>query len=61
MTEYLKMVPLPSWWQKFELNDLPISELFEDLLYIHVNDYFWWQKFDLEDLSISELFEELLS
>ena len=32
MTEYLKMVPLPSWWQKLELNDLSISELFEDLL-----------------------------
>ena len=26
------MVPLPSWWQKLELNDLSISELFEDLL-----------------------------
>ena len=32
MTEYLKMVPLPSWWQKLELNDLSISELFDDLL-----------------------------
>ena len=32
MTEYLKIVPLPSWWQKIELNDLSISELFEDLL-----------------------------
>ena len=32
MTEYLKMVPLPSWWQKFELNDLSVSELFEELL-----------------------------
>ena len=26
------MVPLPSWLQKLELNDLSISELFEDLL-----------------------------
>ena len=26
------MVPLPSWWQKLELNDLSISELFKDLL-----------------------------
>ena len=32
MTKYLKMVPLPFWWQKLELNDLFISELFEDLL-----------------------------
>ena len=32
MTEYLKMVPLPSYWQKLELNDLSISDLFEDLL-----------------------------
>ena len=32
MTEDLKIVPLPSWWQKSELNDLSISELFEDLL-----------------------------
>ena len=32
MTEYLKMVPLPSWWQKLDLNEFPISELFEDLL-----------------------------
>ena len=32
MTEYLKMVPLPSWWQKLELKDLSISELFEELL-----------------------------
>ena len=32
MTEYLKMVPLPSWWQKFYVNELSISELFEDLL-----------------------------
>ena len=32
MTEYLKMVPLRSWWQKLELNDLSISEFFEDLL-----------------------------
>ena len=32
MTKYLKMVPLPSWWQKLELKDLSISELFEDVL-----------------------------
>ena len=32
MTEYLKMVPLPFWWQKLELKDLSISELFEELL-----------------------------
>ena len=32
MTEYLKMVPLPSWWQKLDLNEFPISELFEELL-----------------------------
>ena len=32
MTECLKMVQLPSWWQKLELNDLSISELFEELL-----------------------------
>jgi len=32
MTEYLKIVQLSSWWQKLELNDLSISELFEDLL-----------------------------
>ena len=32
MTEYLKMVPLSSWWQIFELKDLSISELFEELL-----------------------------
>ena len=32
MTEYLKMVPLPSWWQKLDLNEFPIYELFEDLL-----------------------------
>ena len=32
MTDYLKMDPLPSWWQKLELNDLSISELFDDLL-----------------------------
>ena len=25
------MVPLPSWWQKLDLNKVPISELFEDL------------------------------
>ena len=32
MTEYLKIVPLPSWWQKLELNDLSIYELFKELL-----------------------------
>ena len=32
MTEYLKMVQLPSWWQKFDLKDLSISESFEELL-----------------------------
>ena len=32
MTEYLKMVPLPSWWQELDLNEFPISELFEYLL-----------------------------
>ena len=26
------MVPLPSWLQKLDLNEFPISELFEDLL-----------------------------
>jgi len=31
-TEYLKMVPLSTWWQKLDLNEFPISELFEDLL-----------------------------
>ena len=32
MTKYLKVAPLPSWWQKLELKDLFISELFEELL-----------------------------
>ena len=32
MTEYLKIVPLPSWWQKLELNDWSIYELFKELL-----------------------------
>ena len=32
MIEFLKIVPLPSWWQKLDLNELSISELFEDLL-----------------------------
>ena len=32
MTEYLKVVPLPSWWPKLELKYLSISELFEELL-----------------------------
>ena len=32
MTEYLKMMPLLSWWQQLDLNELSISELFEDLL-----------------------------
>ena len=32
MAEYLKMVPLPFWWQKLELKDLSISELFQELL-----------------------------
>ena len=32
MTEYLKVAPLPSWLQKFDLKDLYISELFEELL-----------------------------
>ena len=32
MTEYLKIVPLPFWWQKLELKDLSISELFEEPL-----------------------------
>ena len=32
MTKYLKMVPLPFWWQNLELKDLFISESFEDLL-----------------------------
>ena len=32
MNEYLKMVTLPSWWQKLELEDFSISELFEELL-----------------------------
>ena len=36
MTEYLKMVQLPSWWQKLELSDLSISELFEDLLSLNL-------------------------
>ena len=31
MIEYLKVVPLPSWWQKLELKYLSISELFEEL------------------------------
>ena len=30
--QYFGMVPLPSWWQKLELKDLSISELFEELL-----------------------------
>ena len=32
MIEYLKVVALPFWWQKLELKDLSISELFEELL-----------------------------
>ena len=32
MTEYLKMVPQPSLWQKLELKYFSISELFEELL-----------------------------
>ena len=32
MTEYMKMVPLPSWWQKLELKYLSISKLFGELL-----------------------------
>ena len=32
MTEYLKMVLLPSWWQKLELKESSISESFEELL-----------------------------
>ena len=32
ITEYLKVAPLPSWWQKLELKDLSISEPFEELL-----------------------------
>ena len=32
MTEYLKMVPLPSCWQKLELKDLSIYQLFEEIL-----------------------------
>jgi len=32
MTEYLKVAPLPFWWQKLELKVLSIYELFEDLL-----------------------------
>ena len=32
MKEYLKVAPLPSWWQKLELKDLSMSELFEELL-----------------------------
>ena len=32
MTGYLKVVPLPSRWQKLKLKDLSISEQFEELL-----------------------------
>ena len=32
MTEYLKMRPLPFWWQKLELKNLSLSEEFEELL-----------------------------
>ena len=32
MTEYLKVAPLPSWWQKWELKDLLIYEPVEKLL-----------------------------
>ena len=32
MTEYLKMGPLPSCWQNFDLKDLSVSESFEELL-----------------------------
>ena len=31
MIEYLKVAPLPFWWQKLELKYLSISELFEEL------------------------------
>ena len=31
MTEYLKVAPLPSWWQELELKYLSISELFKEL------------------------------
>ena len=36
MIEYLKMVPLPSLWQKLDVNELSISELFEDLLTLNL-------------------------
>ena len=39
MTEYLKMVPLPSWWQKLELKYLSISELFEELIKLITSKY----------------------
>ena len=29
MTGYLKVAPLPPWWQKIELKDYSISQLFE--------------------------------
>jgi len=32
MTECLKVVPLLSWWQELELNDLSMSQLFGELL-----------------------------
>ena len=32
MIEYLKVAPLPSWWQKFNQKELSIFELFEELL-----------------------------
>ena len=32
ITEYLKVVPIPCSWQKFDLNHLSISELFEEIL-----------------------------
>ena len=27
MTEYLKMVPLPSWWQKLDLNEFKVYSI----------------------------------
>ena len=32
MTGYLKVALLPYWWQKLELKDFSISELFEEVL-----------------------------
>ena len=34
MTEYLKMVPLPSWWYKLDQKNLSRTQLFEEVYII---------------------------